>query len=216
MPDDVARPLQARRGRPPTTSRHAVQLAALELFVTQGFDETTLEDIAAAVGVSRRTLFRYYESKNDIVWGEFEEHLEGLRVELAAADPEGPLMDVLRRAIVSFNDYGPDGMADLRIRMTLITTVPTLQGHSAVRYRAWSDVIAEFAAARIGADPGDHLPQVIANVALGTATATFRHWIDHPESDLLAQLDAALRLLAAGFSEDALRAASPARAGKPA
>jgi mycofactocin system transcriptional regulator len=191
-------------GRPRTTSRDEVQRVALALFAEQGFEETTLDDVAAAVGVSRRTLFRYYPSKNDIVWGEFSEQLDGLRARLAAAAPDQPLMEVLRRAVVGFNDYGD--REELRIRMGLITSVPALQGHSMLRYRDWCDVIAEFVAERLGARGDDHLPQVIANAALGTAMATYRHWITHPDADLLAELDAAFRLLGAGFDESLLRA----------
>jgi TetR/AcrR family transcriptional regulator, regulator of mycofactocin system len=190
-------------GRPRTTSRDEVQRVALALFAERGFEETTLDDVAAAVGVSRRTLFRYYPSKNDIVWGEFSEQLKGLRSGLAAAAPDQPLMEVLRRAVVGFNDYGDQ--EELRIRMGLITSVPALQGHSMLRYRDWCDVIAEFVAERLGGRVDDHLPQVIANAALGTAMATYRHWITHPEADLLAELDTAFRLLGAGFDESLLR-----------
>ncbi len=63
---------------PPTSEIAAV---ALELFAERGFEETTVEDIAAAVGVGRRTLFRYFPSKNDMVWGDFD------RVLRAAAHP---------------------------------------------------------------------------------------------------------------------------------
>jgi mycofactocin system transcriptional regulator len=190
-------------GRPRTTSRDEVQRVALALFAERGFDETTLDEVAAAVGVSRRTLFRYYPSKNDIVWGEFSEQLEGLRARLAAAEPDEPLMEVLRRAVVAFNDYGDQD--ELRIRMSLITSVPALQGHSMLRYRDWCDVVAEFVAARLGGRVDDHVPQVIANAALGTAMATYRHWITHPDVDLLTELDEAFGLLAAGFDERLLR-----------
>jgi mycofactocin system transcriptional regulator len=199
---------KATPGRPRTTSRHEVQRVALRLFAERGFEETTLDEIAAAVGVSRRTLFRYYPSKNDIVWGEFSEHLAGLRERLAVAPTDEPLMEVLRRAVVAFNDYGEQEVPELRIRMSLITSVPALQGHSMLRYRDWCDVIAEFVAARLGREPDGHLPQVIANAALGTAMATYRHWITHPDAGLLAELDEAFRLLAAGFDERLLRAGS--------
>jgi mycofactocin system transcriptional regulator len=192
-------------GRPRTTSRDQVQRIALRMFAEQGFEETTLDDIAASVGVSRRTLFRYYASKNDIVWGEFSEHLAGLRTRLAAAPPGEPLMEVLRDAVVAFNDYGERELPELRIRMTLITTVPALQGHSMLRYRDWCDVVAGFVAARLGCETHDHLPQVVANAALGTAMATYQHWITHPEVDLLEELHEAFRLLAAGFDERLLR-----------
>jgi mycofactocin system transcriptional regulator len=183
-------------GRPRTTSRDEVQRIALALFAERGFEATTLAEVAAAVGVSRRTLFRYYPSKNDIVWGEFSEHLAGLREELARASPDEPLLDVLRRAILSFNDYGADELPVLRLRMTLITSVPALQGHSMLRYREWCDVVAEFTARRLGRHVDDLLPQVVANACLGVATATYRYWITHPEADLLDELDRAFRLLA--------------------
>lgn len=193
-----------RPGRPPRTTRHEIEQVALDLFATRGFEETTLDDVAAAVGVSRRTLFRYYASKNDLVWGEFDEHLQGLRLRLAESPPDEPIMAVLRRAVVAFNDYGDDHQPELRIRMTLITGVPALQGHSMLRYREWSAVLAEFVAVRLGADAGDHVPQVIADAALGACMATYRHWIVHPSADLLEELDNALRLLAAGFADDLL------------
>lgn len=193
-----------RPGRPRMSSRDEVQRVALELFAADGFEATTLDHIAAAVGVSKRTILRYYPSKNDIVWGEFSEHLEGLRKELDEAPADQPLMAILRRAIVSFNDYGEAELPELRIRMQLITGVPALQGHSMLRYHDWCAVVAEFAAARLDLDVEDHVPQVIANAALGTAMATYRHWITHPEIDLLAELDRAFRLLASGFDERAV------------
>jgi mycofactocin system transcriptional regulator len=185
-----------RPGRPRTTSRHEVAHVALRLFSEQGFSATTMDDVAAAVGVGTRTLFRYYPSKNDIVWGEFGVHVERFERELAQADPDEPMMDALRRAVISFNDYGEAELPELRIRMTLITTVPALQAHSMLRYREWSDVVAAFVAERLGADPEDHIPQVIAGAALGAATATYRHWIRHPEADLLTELNRAFHLLA--------------------
>ncbi|MGH2893561.1 MAG: TetR family transcriptional regulator, partial [Solirubrobacteraceae bacterium] len=71
------------RGRPPRTSHDQLAGTALTLFVRDGFEETTLDDIATAVGVGRRTLFRYFSSKNDLVWGNFDGVLERLRAELA-------------------------------------------------------------------------------------------------------------------------------------
>ena len=80
----TARP-EVARGRRPSTTRQDVARAALELFARQGYDDTTIDEIAAAVGISRRTFFRYYESKPDVVWGEFDAELVRLRDRLAAA-----------------------------------------------------------------------------------------------------------------------------------
>jgi TetR/AcrR family transcriptional regulator, regulator of mycofactocin system len=181
-----------------------VAAVALDLFARRGFEETTLGDVAAAVGVSRRTLLRYYPSKNDLVWGAFSEHLESFRAMLAAAPVTEPLMDVLRRGVVAFNDYGPAELPRLRTRMELITGVPALQAHSALRYAEWRSVVAEFVAARTGCAVDALVAQTIAHVALGTSMATYGRWITQG-GDLLAELDQAFLLVAGGFAEAALR-----------
>jgi mycofactocin system transcriptional regulator len=179
-----------------------VAAAALDLFARSGFDETTLDDVAREVGVSRRTLLRYYPSKNDLVWGAFSEHLARFRAMLAAAPVDEPWMDVIRRGVVEFNDYGADELPRLRIRMALITGVPALQAHSALRYAEWRAVVADFVATRVDLAPGDLLPQVVAHAALGTSMATYQHWIA-AGGNLLEQLDEAFRFLARGLVSEA-------------
>lgn len=191
------------RGRPRSVSADQVAAVALDLFAERGFEETTLDDVARAVGVSRRTLLRYTPSKNDLVWGAFSEHLERLRAMLASAPQDEPLMDVLRRGVLAFNDYGPDEVPRLRTRMELITRVPALQAHSALRYAEWRGVVAESVAARLGVPVGDLVPQLVAHVALGACMATYGCWIDRG-GDLLAELDRAFRLVAAGLAGTAL------------
>ena len=58
----------SRRGRPPGTSARELEVVALELFAEHGFADTTVEQIASAAGVSRRTFFRYFDSKTDVLW----------------------------------------------------------------------------------------------------------------------------------------------------
>jgi mycofactocin system transcriptional regulator len=190
------------RGRRPSTTRRAVARAALDLFWRQGYDETTVDDIAAAVGVSRRTFFRYYESKREVVWGEFDNELARLRRALQWAPVERPMMDVLREAVVSTNGFGADELDELRIRIRLISSVPTLVAHSAVRYGEWCEVVAGFVAARTGGDPEALGPQTVARAALGAATAAFISWARNGGGELAGEVDRAFRLLAAGCTED--------------
>ncbi|MGZ4299757.1 MAG: mycofactocin system transcriptional regulator [Solirubrobacteraceae bacterium] len=189
------------RGRPPRTSHHQLSSTALTLFVRDGFEETTLDDIATAVGVGRRTLFRYFSSKNDLVWGNFDGVLDRLRAELAAGDPEEPMMETLGRAVVASNTYEGEALEDLRLRMTLITGVPALQAHSMVRYADWRRVVAEFVAERLGQDPEDLVPLTIGHMALGASMSAFVRWVSHPEEDLLAHMRTGYRHLARAFED---------------
>ena len=190
-----------RPGRPPGTSRSAVSRTALEMFAERGFEETTVDDIADALGVSRRTLFRYFASKNDMVWGDFDWVLGRLRRCLDATAADEPLHDALRRAAVESNRYEDDQLPELRIRMRLITGVAALQAHSALRYAEWREVIAEWVAKRLGCEPGDLVPQTVAHAALGTSMAAFLVWVDDPSSDLVANLEQAYRLLGEGLRD---------------
>jgi TetR/AcrR family transcriptional regulator, regulator of mycofactocin system len=193
--------LAQRPGRPPGTSRSAVSRTALEMFAEHGFEETTVDDIADALGVSRRTLFRYFASKNDMVWGDFDWVLGRLRRCLDATAADEPLHEALRRAAVESNRYEDEQLPELRIRMRLITGVPALQAHSALRYAEWRDVIAEWVAKRVGCAPGDLIPQTVAHAALGTSMAAFLVWVDDPSSDLVANLERAYRLLGEGLRD---------------
>jgi len=182
-----------------------VARAALDLFHRQGYDETTVDQIAAAVGVSRRTFFRYYESKRDVVWGEFDAELVRLHDELVGAPAGTPMMDVLRQAVIATNRFGAGELDELRIRIGLISTVPTLVAHSAVRYAEWCEVVAGFVAGRVGGRPDGLGPQTVARAALGAAMAAFTCWAADDRDDLADEVDRAFRLLASGFEEESLR-----------
>jgi len=171
------------------------------MFAERGFEETTVDDIAEALGVSRRTLFRYFASKNDMVWGDFDWVLGRLRRCLDATGPDEPLQEALRRAAVESNRYEDEQLPELRIRMRLITGVPALQAHSALRYAEWREVIAEWVANRLGCAPSELIPQTVAHAALGTSMAAFLVWVDDPSSDLVANLEQAYRLLGDGLRD---------------
>ncbi|WP_433684222.1 mycofactocin system transcriptional regulator [Nocardia sp. CA-119907] len=190
-----------RRGRRPSTSAIELEHAAFELFERNGFDATTVEDIAGAVGITKRTFFRYFESKNDVVWGDFSEQLRVMRDRFAGCPADQPIMDAVRTVVVDFNRFDAAELPRHRQRMRLILTVPALQAHSTLRYREWRDVVAEFAAARLGVSPQDLMPQALGYSALGVAIAAYDTWLAIPDTDLPATLDRALRGLASGFTD---------------
>jgi mycofactocin system transcriptional regulator len=186
-------------GRRRATSRAELEQAAFALFAARGFDRTTVDEIAAAAGIGRRTFFRYFPSKNDIPWGAFEDELERMRIRLKACPPEVPLADALRVALIDFNRVAPAQVPLHRRRMELILRVPTLLAHSTLRFTAWREVVAEFVAERTGRRPDDLAPQAIAHAVLGVAIAAYEHWLDDPDADLGALLDDAMRQLSGAF-----------------
>lgn len=195
--------LTPRLGRPAVTSRTDLEALALELFAVRGFEATTVDDIAAAAGIGRRTFFRYHRSKNDAVWGDFEQGLANLRAFLDGVDPAQPLLDALREAVLAFNRFDEAEVPRHRKRMALILGVPALQAHSTLRYAAWRQVIAEFAARRLGMQEDALLPQLVAHSCLAAAMTAYEQWLADPAADLATLLDQALRALDGAWSRQA-------------
>lgn len=181
------------------TSRVELEALALELFAERGFDATTVDDIAAAAGISRRTFFRYFASKNDVVWGEFDALLGRMDAWLAGVDGGVPVLDAVAEAVVRFNSLPTGAVPGHRRRMELILHVPALQAHSTLRYAAWRDVVARFVSGRTGEAPGAAVPQLVGHVALGAAVAAYEQWLADPAADLGRLLAASFDELAAGF-----------------
>jgi len=187
-------------GRRRVTSRGELEQVAFELFAVHGFEPTTVDDIATAAGIGRRTFFRYFPSKNDVPWGMFEVELERMRARLKECPRDVPLMDAIRVALVDFNRVEPSQVPWHRRRMELILRVPALLAHSTLRFASWRAVIAEFAAERTGLRPDSLAPQAIAHAVLGVAIAAYDPWLDDEGADLGALRDAAMRQLGAAFA----------------
>jgi TetR/AcrR family transcriptional regulator, regulator of mycofactocin system len=185
----------ASRGRPEATSHAAIEQAAFELFGRHGFEGTTTEAIAQAVGVSRRTLFRYYPSKNDIPWGQFDRTLAEFRDALHAMPAQLPLHEAVHRGVLEFNRFPADARPSHRDRMRLILTTPELEAHSVHRYAAWRAVIAEFVAERTGHRPHDLLPQAAGRVSLALALTAYDVWLHDERADLIDLIDQAMSQL---------------------
>ena len=205
----------SRAGRRRVTSRAELEHIAFALFDRQGFERTTIDDIARAAGIGRRTFFRYFPSKNDIAWGNFEEELERMRVRFRAFPAQTPLMDAIRVATVDFNRIAPEQVPWHRRRMELILQTPALQAHSTLRYAAWREVVAEFVGQRTGQPPDALAPRAIAYAALGVAVAAYEQWLQAEDADLGDLLDAAMRQPGAAFGDSPAPEAETALAPAP-
>lgn len=180
-----------RAGRGRTTSRAELSRIGLELFIERGFEAVTIDDIAEAAGIGRRTFFRYFPSKNDLPWGEFDLLLAEMRTHLMDTPADVPMFDAIRNATMIFNTYSDSELAFHRERMKLLFTVPALAAHSTLRYRAWRDVLAEFVGRRLDQDPSELAPQAIGWAFLAASLAGYEQWLASPSASLTDTLAAA-------------------------
>ena len=188
-----------RIGRQPSTTVAELSHIGLELFIRNGFDATTVDDIAEAAGIGRRTFFRYFASKNDLPWGDFDGLIARMRAYLDALPSDVPLLTAIRAAVLEFNRFPNVEAAYHRQRMTLLLTVPTLVGHSTLRFAAWRAAVADFAANRLGLLPEELLPQTIAWTYLAVTVAAYEHWLRDEDAVLLEVLEQAIDDLGDAF-----------------
>jgi AcrR family transcriptional regulator len=85
-------------------TREALQRAALELFASDGFDATSSASIAAAAGVTERTFYRHFPTKEAVLFGDYEERLDWLESALARRPVDEPLVDSVLIAVGSYPD----------------------------------------------------------------------------------------------------------------
>src|SRR4051794_36151975 len=180
-------------------TRARVQQVALELFTRNGFEQVTVDEIADAAGISRRTFFRCFATKADAVWGEFGAHVARLEQLLAATRDEQPVLASICAAYVEVNDYAAEDLPTLRQRMALILGEPALQAHSQVRYADVDRVVAEHVARRTRQFPEALLPRLVATSTRAAATTAFEVWLADGTTTLAAALHAAFAQLALGF-----------------
>lgn len=195
MPQDP----QHRVGRRRSTTWDHISNVAIDLFAARGFDEVSVDDVAEAAGIARRTLFRYYPSKNALPWGEFDAHLDHLRDLLADFEPDIAVRDALRTALLAFNTFDDAETARHRQRMRVILETAELQAYSMTMYAGWRAVVAEFVAGRLGNKATDLVPQTVAWTMLGVALSAYEHWLEDESVSLAQALGDAFDVVSPGL-----------------
>ncbi|MCB0996418.1 MAG: TetR family transcriptional regulator [Acidimicrobiales bacterium] len=160
-------------------TRAAIDAAAWRLFTRQGFDDTTVEEIAAAVGIAPRTFFRYFETKDAVLYGDWRDKLESVcrLVEARPAD-ESPL-DAMAAVLADVADELIGDTAELLQRSRII------DGSSAAgtyRLDVVQPVSIEALAAvfgrRLGVDPDlDVRPRLFAAGAIAAVEIARDVWL---------------------------------------
>ncbi|MGC9669079.1 TetR family transcriptional regulator [Planosporangium sp. 12N6] len=187
------------RERKKQKTRWAIQEHALRLFAEQGYDATTVEQIAAAAEVSPSTFFRYFPTKEDVVVQDEYDPL--LIAELESAPAELAAVPALRHAIrAAFAKLGPAETAKVLERGRLSMSVPALRARIVDNLTGTVDVLAGPLARRAGREPDDFGVRALAGACLGILLVAVFTWLESDgEQDLSTLIDEALGHLEAGF-----------------
>jgi AcrR family transcriptional regulator len=187
------------RERKKAATKLSIQEHALRLFVEKGYDATTVDEIAAAAGVSHMTFFRYFPRKEEVV--EYDEY-DPLIEDLIAARPESeaPLTAVHRAIRVGLEEILDTDREALLIRTRLILRNPVLRSRNLIAQDTTRELFARALARRAGLNEPDFTATVQASAALGAMAPALMAWAEGDDQDLIALIDAAFSALEAGVS----------------
>jgi AcrR family transcriptional regulator len=187
------------RAEKKAATKHAIQDHALRLLVEKGYDATTVEEIAAAAGVSHMTFFRYFPRKEEVVeYDEYDPLLEDL---IAARPPdEAPITAVHNALRVGLQQVLSTDREALLIRTRLILDNPVLRSRNLVAQDTTRDLFARALARRGGLAEPDLAATVQASAALGAIAPALTTWAEDGEADLIALIDIAFTALESGVS----------------
>ncbi len=169
--------------------REALSAAAAELFRARGFEAVTVEEIATTAGVSRRTFFRYYESKEDVMVERFDRDGERLLAELAARPLAEPPLLAIRNALIPAIEYGLQDSELVREATRLLRETSTLRRALMEHRNRLEERIAALMIQRLGTTSEDNTPMLLAFLTRALNDTAFNAWYDHETDDIAGLVD---------------------------
>ena len=187
-----------------------LRTAALELFERKGFEATSVEDIAAAVNVSARTVFRHFPRKDDLVMVASGEELRVVCQNLRQRPRGEPHLKALRAAISQYAADLERRKEEVMRGIGVIDASPSLQRRQAEELGVWTDgLVAEIAQRDgVGEPMLDHLATVLT--AMSAFSAAYREWVSGSREPLPSLFNRTFQAI-----EDQVAALSSAEASRP-
>ena len=194
----AAEPVSLRQ-RKRARTRAALIAAALELFERQGYEATTIDDIAAAADVSPSTFFRYFATKEEVALGDdLGPEILGL---LAARPADEPMLESARHVVAdSLVLVTEDDRAALLARLRVVYRTPSLRARRWEYQLEMGRISGAALAERRGLPPDDLGSRVTAAAVFTAIEVAMDHWQQHEgRDDLGAVIDAAVSHLGGAF-----------------
>lgn len=176
--------------------REEVMRQAWTLFSEQGFEATTVDQIAAAAGMSRRTFFRYFEGKDELVVERLVEAGDRIAEALRDRPADEPAWAALRAAFDVVVVPQEQHAERARALQLMLRTEHAVRASIVERRRRWQEVLAPAVAERLPRRHGGRGPDLraaaLVAAALGCLETAQDAWADHPGSRLATLLDQAM------------------------
>jgi len=175
----MKKPPSLRRELKKDATRRALVRAANRRFHHAGFSQTTLDEICADAGVSRRTFFRYFDNKEALAFPHRAERLEGFCALLDAAPRgESPLASLRRIAQIFAAEYAAN-REQLIAQQRVVVSTPSLIAVEHEIDRDWEEAMYRNFVQRLGSGEAAELrARVLAGACIGVIRATMRHWFE--------------------------------------
>ncbi|MFB9576667.1 TetR family transcriptional regulator [Streptomyces yanii] len=201
---------EARRPVKKPPMREVLAEAAFQLFLERGFERTTVDDIVARAGVGRRSFFRYFPSKEDVVFPDHERCLADMTALLEAADEGDPVSTVCDAARLVLRMYAANPEFSVQ-RYHLTREVPGLRTYELSVVRRYERTMAEYLRGRyVGTPDGPLHAEVIAAAVVAAHNNGLRSWLrSGGEGDAEAAVDHALGVVQEVWGAKAAGAAGP-------
>lgn len=194
--------------------RSAIYDAAIELFDAKGFDETTVEEVAAAAGISRRSFFRYFESKDDLLAQSVVNYGKALVAGVESCPESFSSLDVIRETVVAGAKYAA---SQPRTRQTIQIAAKSASARQAHQSRLIEveDSLAQAFAARTRSESKDGMrPRLLASLTLLVMNRAIMSWFRNEHRDLSASYRQVFAHLARILSDSSPHAASERTASR--
>jgi AcrR family transcriptional regulator len=200
-------PATGLRERKKIKTRRTIRNAAYRLFEEQGYDATTVEQIAAEAEVSPSTFFRYFPTKEDLVLSDEYDPL--IEAAIVARPADEPVVESMRVAILDLlRRLFDEDRAEVLQRVRLIRDVPALRARMGENLNKACVLVANALARRSGRPAAGFELRVLAAALMGGWNEALMHWVNgEGEEDLVALLDRALTVMSEGLSATSRSAA---------
>lgn len=161
---------------------------AIDLFAEHGFDQVTVEQVAAAVGISARSFNRYFPTKEDAVVGDATRWGAVVRDAVAARPGDEPTWDSLQAAYTTLLEHGGTRDARQKRVMRVLNSTPSLRARNLEKHLTWARLLAPVIADRLGGNDAHLRADVLVQASLTCFDIALTSWANEDETRSPTQL----------------------------